>query len=52
MKIKIHDIDKGTVRTVSGPDECFTAHEKSGVETALQLFDLVTMGTTIFEPVK
>lgn len=50
--IKLHDLDKETARTISHESECNNSVELSAFRSCVELGEVITMGTTIAEPVK
>lgn len=49
---KIHDLTAGTVRQVNSETDCRGDHELSAYRECVSRGEVITMGTTIVEPIR
>jgi hypothetical protein len=50
-EVVMHNLDDGTKRTVNHIDECKDHVERSAYESCVSMHEVITMGTTIAEPI-
>ena len=50
-EVKMHNLDKGEVRTINHRDECNDDTEKSAYDECVSSHEVITMGVILAEPI-